>query len=448
MAIWSGLGVSGSAAAGAAVSAVVVVGGIVGYQLQKSAPEIDPPPVAVMESAEEPAPEIETTSPAEDPIVEVEEAFPLFDIVRSGAGGDTLVAGRAAPGSEVGVLVDGQEMGRATADADGNFVSMFDMPGAEQPRLVTLSMNHEGEQTRSRESVIIAPTVTTGPRIASADTGSAPEVPGAGEAVDLAATDTGLEPMAAPDQVASVGDVPTRPEVGGPGLETSLEVATAAPDTAATPAPETMPTDAPTPGAVPTATPAAGAMPDTDPPAEPTAPQVMIASDTGIKVIQSGGAAPEVSTVVIDTISYDPAGEVELGGRGARDGFVRVYLDNKPILTTEIAADGQWEAALPEVDTGVYTLRVDEVNAAGNVTSRAETPFRREERTLLAELAPAAPRDGPSVLTVQPGNTLWGIASDQFGDGLLYVRVFDANRDRIRDPDLIYPGQVFEIPEG
>ena len=30
----------------------------------------------------------------------------------------------------------------------------------------------------------------------------------------------------------------------------------------------------------------------------------------------------------------------------------------------------------------------------------------------------------------------------------MYVQVFEANRDKIRDPDLIYPGQVFAVPEG
>ena len=50
------------------------------------------------------------------------------------------------------------------------------------------------------------------------------------------------------------------------------------------------------------------------------------------------------------------------------------------------------------------------------------------------------------VITVQPGFTLWGIASKSYGDGILYVRVYEANKDQIRDPDLIYPGQVFTVP--
>ncbi|MDN5786688.1 LysM peptidoglycan-binding domain-containing protein, partial [Pseudorhodobacter sp.] len=62
---------------------------------------------------------------------------------------------------------------------------------------------------------------------------------------------------------------------------------------------------------------------------------------------------------------------------------------------------------------------------------------------------PAAPHTAmaPVSVTVQPGATLWAIARDQFGDGILYVQVFEANRDRIRNPDLIYPGQVFTLPE-
>lgn len=185
--------------------------------------------------------------------------------------------------------------------------------------------------------------------------------------------------------------------------------------------------------------------------ATPAAPAVLLADERGIRVLQSGGPGPQgVQSVVIDTITYDPAGEVSLGGRGTGAGFVRVYLDNKPIRTTEIGIDGQWRTPLPQVDTGVYTLRIDEVDEAGTVTSRVETPFKREEPEVLAALDTrddAARAVNLAVVTVQPGNTLWGIATDKYGDGFLYVRVFDANKDRIRDPDLIYPGQVFSIPD-
>ena len=51
------------------------------------------------------------------------------------------------------------------------------------------------------------------------------------------------------------------------------------------------------------------------------------------------------------------------------------------------------------------------------------------------------------VRTVQPGSTLWAIAKESYGAGIEYFKVFEANKERIRDPDLIYPGQVFEIPD-
>jgi nucleoid-associated protein YgaU len=51
------------------------------------------------------------------------------------------------------------------------------------------------------------------------------------------------------------------------------------------------------------------------------------------------------------------------------------------------------------------------------------------------------------VQTVQPGSTLWAIAKERYGKGIEYFKVFEANKERIRDPDLIYPGQVFELPD-
>ena len=187
---------------------------------------------------------------------------------------------------------------------------------------------------------------------------------------------------------------------------------------------------------------------DAEPASDGATSQAVLRSDaSGVTVIQPptpGDTAPEVmSTVALDAITYNDEGEVELTGRAQGDGFVRVYLDNTPITTSRIAEDGNWRSELPEVDTGVYTLRIDEVDEDGNVLSRVETPFKREDQELLGT------RDTNrkiQAITVQPGNTLWAISRDKYGEGVLYVRIFQANRDRIRDPDLIYPGQVFTVP--
>jgi nucleoid-associated protein YgaU len=91
---------------------------------------------------------------------------------------------------------------------------------------------------------------------------------------------------------------------------------------------------------------------------------------------------------------------------------------------------------------------VDELDESGKVLARIETPFKREAPEVVAAAPePETPQPAVKVVTVQPGSTLWAIAREKYGDGVLYVRVYEANKDRIRDPDLIYPGQVFVVPE-
>jgi nucleoid-associated protein YgaU len=210
-------------------------------------------------------------------------------------------------------------------------------------------------------------------------------------------------------------------------------------------------------------------------PAVRRAPTILLAGKNGVQVLQ--GQGPDaMENVVIDSITYDAGGEVVLAGRGQDRGFVRVYLNNAPIQTTRIAADGAWRTPLPDVDTGIYTLRVDQIDAQGAVISRTETPFLRESAEVLANTraattpapvtaavaepagdtgtgtgtasaAPAPARVQAVAITVQPGSTLWAIARESYGDGMQYMRVFEANRDNIRNPDLIYPGQVFAVPD-
>lgn len=180
----------------------------------------------------------------------------------------------------------------------------------------------------------------------------------------------------------------------------------------------------------------------------PVTTTVLLKKPDGITVLQSPNeVGPDVmSTVALDAISYSDAGDVQLSGRSGQTGFVRVYLDNAPVTTSRIEEDGNWRMELPDVDTGVYTLRVDEVKEDGTVVSRVETPFKREDQEALVAANQQA-ASAAQVITVQPGSTLWAIADEQYGSGVMYVRVFEANRERIRNPDLIYPGQVFALPE-
>ena len=49
-------------------------------------------------------------------------------------------------------------------------------------------------------------------------------------------------------------------------------------------------------------------------------------------------------------------------------------------------------------------------------------------------------------IVVQPGNSLWRLARKTFGSGFGYTTIYEANKDQIKDPNLIFPGQVFVLP--
>ena len=74
-------------------------------------------------------------------------------------------------------------------------------------------------------------------------------------------------------------------------------------------------------------------------------------------------------------------------------------------------------------------------------------PFAEPDAATSPQVKPAATFAAPAgSIVVQPGNNLWTIAEQRYGEGLRYTQIFRANSDQIRDPDLIYPGQVFTLP--
>ena len=57
-----------------------------------------------------------------------------------------------------------------------------------------------------------------------------------------------------------------------------------------------------------------------------------------------------------------------------------------------------------------------------------------------------APADQPKTYTVQAGDNLTKIARHVYGDGNKWKAIFEANKDRIKNPDLIHPGDVLTLP--
>lgn len=161
------------------------------------------------------------------------------------------------------------------------------------------------------------------------------------------------------------------------------------------------------------------------------------------RVMQKPGLATpgEVGdSLVIDTIDYGAGSKTALAGRALPRSLVRIYLDNEFVGEIRTSDDGRWSATTEQaLDDGEHILRIDQVITEGEVQLRVVQPFRAGV-TLDPSLA-------ESRVVVQPGNTLWTIARKLYGRGTRFTMIFQENSEQIVDPDLIYPGQLFRLPE-
>lgn len=434
--------------------AAVAAGGYLGWRLSRPDPQpADPQAAPAAETAAvanldpvsdvaattpvaQPEPAATPESPAQPVPAQPVPAQPVIDTWRVASDGGAVVSGSAEPGATIEVIVDGTSVASGTATASGEFAILFTLAPNPKPSLMWLSMSLPDHDPVPSEEMVA------------------------------------LGPVEGPAQPAAEEPAPAETEVAAAENSAAL-------------------------------------------PEEPAAPPALLLSEEGAVVLQDTATADIVAaptaSVMIDTIAYTPEGEVQIGGRGTPGAGLRIYLDNSETATVTVPESGLWLATLPDTPPGIYTLRVDQLDASGKVISRFETPFKRETREDLAaasasapaspEMAavpdapaqpqaeppapstaaaepaapepeadpavpaatetasasegPAAPQgtsapvpaSAPVTVTVQPGFTLWGIAQERYGDGVLYVQVFEANRDKIKDPDLIYPGQVFSVPD-
>ena len=443
---------------------------------------------------------------APQPII-IDIAVPRFDLVRIEDDGSALIAGLAEGTGYVILSVDGVEFpgARSNLNGSGQFVIFAFLPPKLTPQALRLNLYTDGEN-----GLIVSDEIVF---VAAAPKNENQEEVVASVSEDTAEIDPELEALPQTEDVVATVSEDTAE------MDPQLEALPQTEDVVASVSEETAEID-PQPEPVMQTEASAGS----------ATTKVLLVDETGVKILQDGEEAGPFITVSIDTISYNLQGDVSIGGRAAGRGFVRIYLDNRAITTSQISDSGYWTVDLLNVEAGLYTLRVDELNSVGDVMSRSETPFKREEPTELAALmaetdevvvddaaeaetvaaasdtlksytagkvqqeseitqtvvdvqaqvknlaasasdiyfeveASGASSKGvggepveldaylraPSatfrVKTVQPGSTLWAIAKESYGAGIEYFKVFDANKERIRDPDLIYPGQVFEIPD-
>jgi nucleoid-associated protein YgaU len=161
----------------------------------------------------------------------------------------------------------------------------------------------------------------------------------------------------------------------------------------------------------------------------------------GGRILQAPGRISSEGALALVMLDYDDAGRIRLSGEASAGAALRIYVDNEPAGATVVGPGGRWDTVLENTLTpGDYTLRLDQLDASGRPDARLETPFTRVGHP------PVAGDVQVDYVIVQPGNSLWRIARRVLGEGMHYVHIHEANQAQIRDPDLIYPGQVFEVP--
>ena len=318
----------------AGIGVVVVAAAItLNYALWQE--EVDDTPQAGPAAASTASPAAPST-PAKPQEAAPDPGPPSFDVVRIDPKGDTVMAGRARPGSTV-IIMDGDKIiGRVTADSRGEWVFVPDKPLEPGSRRLSLETRSAGQApVRSESDVVLV-------------------VPEKGK--DIAGRETTGETQALVLKVPRTGR----------GASTVLQ-----------------------------------------------RPQVA----AEISGPQRPQAAGRKSGLFVDTIDYDDAGRLAISGRAAPGARVQLYLDGRFIGGAESDGDGRWSLT-PDttVAPGLYTLRVDRVDAAGRVLARVSIPFFRAQP--LTDMRPG------TFVVVQPGNSLWRLARRAYGSGFSYTLIY------------------------
>ncbi|MEH2610997.1 LysM peptidoglycan-binding domain-containing protein [Bradyrhizobium sp. AZCC 1693] len=205
----------------------------------------------------------------------------------------------------------------------------------------------------------------------------------------------------------------------------------------------------------------------------PNKPTVMLS--------QPAAEKPAAGAVVVAAVEIEPGGKFHVSGQARPGAALRLYLNDSFITSVTAAADGRFAVTINEgVAPGSYRVRVDEASSSGSVHARAEVPFnvpdtmvtasvpaqatasRRSESAAAQQPQLAAAgaivlpdRGSPSSAVVVPkittttvsrGDSLWRLSQVSYGAGTRYAVIYKANRGQIRNPNLIYPGQVFVLP--
>ncbi|MFC6655975.1 LysM peptidoglycan-binding domain-containing protein [Roseibium salinum] len=194
---------------------------------------------------------------------------------------------------------------------------------------------------------------------------------------------------------------------------------------------------------------------------ETAAPAVTASAEANsgeASALEADTSAPAVTVEAVES----EKDRVFIAGTGVPGSSVRVYVGEDFQGEAKVNSSGRW---LVEGDKNVaegnVEVRADLIAEGGDsVDARAAVTFSKEEDRQIvltkvvatgvsgnagtqgAEVQKALP-----VVIIRKGDNLWRISRRLYGDGVRYTTIYQANKEQIRNPDLIYPGQVFLTPE-
>ncbi|MBK1623899.1 hypothetical protein CKO32_10010 [Afifella marina DSM 2698] len=338
-----------------------------------------------------------------------------FDVVRVEPTGEAVIAGRARPNARVEILSNGKVVASAKANATGSFVAIPEQPLAPGSHDLSLRVTQEGgassEEADERVAIVVPETSDGDVLVVAEAPGRASEIlvaprAAGGEAPDgdrhIASGSSGGADNPAALRPSESGDAGAPKEHGRDGTDAPADAERTAQD-------------------------AAGAV---------------------------GTDAQELTVEAVETDS----GTMYVAGAGEPGTTVRVYVDNAPLAETQVNEGGRWVVQSPkDLAEGEVAVRADQLAPSGSdVTARSEVAFTRtlEDGALVPAAGTASDGsvavDGelaaPRSIIIRRGDNLWTLSRRNYGQGIRYTTIYAANQDQIRNPDLIYPGQVFTLP--
>ncbi|MDA8614480.1 Ig-like domain-containing protein [Alphaproteobacteria bacterium] len=151
-------------------------------------------------------------------------------------------------------------------------------------------------------------------------------------------------------------------------------------------------------------------------------------------------AASQIAALAPSAIVWRDASRILISGTSR--GGVRVTVNDAKGQFGEalVLADGAWQVAGSlDMDIAVNQLRFALFDDANQIIARYDLPVKARDL--------AKGQDGSPLVVVNKGDMLWRIAYHQLGEGVKYVDIVRRNQQDIADPDLIYPKQIFAVPQ-